>query len=403
MNIESIKKSYHQNDLDKTYETLVEIYKLTDVFKTEGEQRLLCMLDLRQRKPDEVIHLTNYLMNAQAKMSIEFVRAKAYAEWYHTKYATDINGYYGLVLDMFKKLRSHLSPFKILMKKGRYHNRPSEADCECFDIQQKSMIEGSVMGSAPYQLSAFPKEEQPVEVQNLIDVYTQYYTALHDGILLCMQMLDIEEKMHKDENTTYHMLITERNETWDILRNDRAFYNPTTIEQLKAVNPAYQDRMKYASERDFAPHGYHQYNKTDMRHYYQIIYFEAMNSEYEPLEHTIWGDDHDTIKKVRQVVKEFDNLLPDSFDKKDLGLYLFYFCKWASNSNIKKIHEYFTLHYCGRYKDELPKYAAVQHHSKNFNENNIKHKDFINSINLLISPSSKKDWRKEFNAILASS
>lgn len=403
MNIESIKKSYHKNDLDKTYETLVEVHSLTNSFRTEGDQRLLCMLSLRQRKEDEIIRLTKYLSESLAKMSIEFVRAKAYATWYHQKYATDINGYFGLVIEMFKKLKSHLSPFKVLMKKGRYHNRPSEADCENFDIQQKTMIEGSVMGSASFQLSAFPKEEQPVEVRNLMDVYTDYYTALHDGISLCMEMLDLEEKRHKDENTTYYMLETERNETWDILRNDHVLYNPNTIEQLKAVNPAYQDRMKYASEKDFAPHGYHQYNKTVMRHYYQIIYFEAMNSEYEPLERTIWGEDHDTIKKVRLVVKEFDSLLPDSFEKRDLGLYLFYFCKWAGDSNIKKVHEYFTLHYCGRYKNKLPKYPAVHHHSKNFNENNIKYKDFINSTNLLISPSSKKDWRKEFNAILASS
>lgn len=400
---DSIQKSYHQNDLDKTFETLVDVHKLTVNFKKEGEQRLLCMLDLRQRKPDEIIRLTNYLWNALAKMSIEFVRAKGYAEWYHQKYATDINGYYGLVIEMFKKLRSHLSPFKSLLKKGRYHNRPSEADCENFDIQQKTMIEGSVMGSAPFQLSAFPIEEQPFEVQKLIEVYSEYYTALGDGISLCLEMLDLDEKRHKDVNTTYYMLETERNETWDILRKDHVLYNPSAIERLKAENPAYQDRMKYASEKDFAPHGYHRYNKTVMRHYYQIIYFETMNSEYEPLERITWGDDYETIKNVRLVVQNFDNLLPDCFEKSDLGLYLFYFCKWACGNNIKKAHEYFTSHYNGRYKNELPKYPAVSHHNKNFNENNIKHKDFLNSINILISPTSKKDWRKEFNAILASS
>lgn len=397
-----IQKKYYLNDLDQTFENLVELLSVTKKFKEEGFDRMVSMVHLRKRTPDEICRLSNYLIEARAKMEKEYGRAEMYSQNYIQDYATNINGYYDSVKIAFEKSRSHVSPFKTLMQKGRYGNHPSPRECEIYNIQPKELIESSVMGNAPCELAMFPLEEQPKEVRNLYEQLKLFFDALEKCLNLCLSMIEKETQVKESPIDSYERLDFQRQKDWEKQKDVVYLISDATIDYLKDNNPIYQDRLKYASEQDFAPFGYHKYNQTEMQHFDLIDLYEIQKKGgYTGLELSLWNKQYDVIKKVRVIVKEFDNLLPPSFITRDIGRYMYYFCRWAKNNNIKGACEYFTQNYDGKYSKRLVKYESVHSHHRNFNDQHVDYRQFLERINYLTNGLSKKDWSKEFSIALA--
>ncbi len=397
-----VKNRYYRNDLDQTYENLVELIRISNRFKEEGYDRMICMIDLRKRTPEELKRLTDYLIEAGAKMEKEYCRADIYSQNYIQDYATNINGYYNAVRTAFEKSRSHVSPLKTLMQKGRYGNHPTPIECEIHNIQPKELIDCSVMGNASFEYAMFPIEEQPIEVQQLYEQLKLFFEKMEKCLTLCLNMIEKEKYVKSSIAESYERLEYQRKRDWNKQKDVVYLITESTINYLKENNPLYKDRLNYASERDFAPYGYHKYNKTEKEHCDLIDLYEIQKKGYgSASELSLWDKQYEVIQKVRTVVKEFDNLLPPSFVPRDMGRYMYYFCHWALSSNIKGACLYFSQNYHGMYSDRIVKYGSVHSHATNFNEQFIDYRQFIERINYLTNGLSKKDWSKEFEIVLA--
>lgn len=397
---QSIEDRYYCDDLDETRETLIALLRISKHFTDYGYDRLMAMLDLRKRSEEEIENLSKYLIEATAKMETEYLRATKYSVTYNEKYATDINGYYSKIHKVFTKVRSHMSPIRNLLKKGRPNKRPSQEDIKRFDISKKELIGSSVMGEASFEYQMFPIEEQPKIVQNLYEIYSRFIDAEGKCMELCIEMLDREEAIGNSEVESNALLEKDRKKWLHQLKDDVLLLNDDIISQLKAINPVYQERQKYASEKAFAPKGFHKFNTVSVRHYFLIDAYECLKSKYEMCELAIWGKQHDVIDKVRKVVSEFDNLLPEYFKKSMMGQYIYFFCHWASNGEVKEVYNYFAHHYQGKYK--IVGYAAVNNHCKTFNGNSVEYKRFINGINYLTTETIKIDLKQELSILLGS-
>lgn len=400
MNKDNIVQRYSQNTLDETRETLVNVLRITSQFKDYGYDRLLAMLDLRQRKESEILNLIKYLYDALGKMKSELIRAEVYKESYNKEYATEINGYYQELHEVFKKIRSHMSPFKTLMQKGQKGIHSYIADCEKYGVEPKSMMDTSVMGNAPFTYALFPIAEQPACIQQLYHILESFFEAIQKCMELCIEMINEETNIRKDPSRSYALFNEAREKAWKDILDEVLLITDSTIDTLKRINPVYQDSLKFSSERDFAPNGFHVYTKIALRHYNEIKCYEAQQKGYTGLELAIWDDQLDVIDNVRMVVKEFDNLLPESFEQRNMGQYMYYFCQWACAKKTKKVCEYFIQNYKGKYKPS--QYPAVNNHHKTFNEKAIEYRKFIENISFLTTSHVKTDWKKELSILLNS-
>lgn len=397
-----VRNRYYRNDLDQTYKNLVELIGISARFKEEGYDRMICMIDLRNRTPGEIKRLTEYLIEARAKMEKEYGRADIYSQNYIQDYATNINGYYDAVKTAFEKSRSHVSPFKTLMQKGRYGNYPTPIECEIHNIQPKELIESSVMGNAPFEYAMFPLEEQPKEVQQLYDQLKLFFEEMEKCLTLCLNMIEQENFVKGSPAESYERLECQRKKDWVKQKDTVYLITESTINYLKENNPLYKDRLNYASERDFAPYGYHKYNKTVKEHCDLIDLYDSQKKGLGTASELIlWDNQYEVIQKVRIVVKEFDNLLPPSFAPRDMGRYMYYFCHWALSSNIKGACLYFAENYHGMYSNRIVKYGSVNSHASKFKEEFIDYRQFVDRINYLTIGLCKKDWAKEFEIALA--
>lgn len=397
--MKSLKTMYFKNNLDMTKDTLVCILKITKNFELEGYDRMIAMLDLRNRREDEVMRLVNYLRDASTRMEEEYLRAEKYSVFYNKEYATDINGYYEIVHVAFSKIRSHMSTLKVVMLKGRKGNHPSEEDCRFYNIEPKDLLDCSVMGNAPITYSLFPLEEQPIVVQWLYEYLKRFIDAEKKCMELCVKMIDEETKLKNSPYESNMLLEKERQKAWKKLEDEILLFADAAIKSIKQSNPACQDRIKYASEKDFAPNGLHKYNKLALKHYFIVDLYESMQKgKHTQQELTIWYKQPEVIDDVRKVLSEFDNLLPEFFDQKKMGQYMYFFCKWAGGSSVKKVCEYFIQNYHGKYK--VVQYPAVNNHAKTFNEEAVEYREFICKISYLISKPSKTDWDNELSILL---
>lgn len=397
---QEIERCYVQKKLEVSYKTMVEIMDLIQHFHEEGEARLQEFVHMRKRSKDEINRLSDYLYDSRTKMEREYDRALKNSVGYNEKYPNNIGNYFGDISCMLSYLRSHMSALKNILRRACPTPRLPDSYYMRADISPKPLIQNSIMGRAPYCNPIFPMEEEADEVQCLFEQIKAFYAAEKKCMDLCAKILKSEKEKSQDPEYCFMLLNDERHKAWQKMEDEICLISEDAINTIKETNPAYRDRCNYASEREFAPFGFHRYNDSIMKHLHLLDYYVSrLKKDYTPLELSLWGNQYDVIDNVRKVVADFDNLLPEHFSTKDVGRYLYYFCNWAMPRNKKKVHQYFVETYKGEYK--TVNYGAVMHHKDTFNSDHVEHRIFISNIANLISLNGKKDWKKEFENRLA--
>ncbi len=398
---QQIERSYIQKRLDPSYKTLVEIMGLIDLFSEEGKARLQEFVHMRKRSKEEILRLANYMLEARTRMEIEYERAKRNSTGYNEKYPNNIGNYFGDVSTVLSKLRSHMSTLKTLLRKGCSSAHLSSGSYFQPVMPPKPLIQSSVMGRAPYCNPIFPMEEEAEEVQYLFEQVKAFYAAEKKCMDLCVEILENEKKKSQGPDYCMMLLSHERLNSWKKMEDDICLITDEVIHTIMETNPAYRDRCNFASEKEFAPYGFHRYNNDVVHHLHVLDYYQGrLTNNYTCLELSIWGDRYDEIENARKVVANFDNLLPEHFSSKEMGRFMYYFCIWVKSSNMKNVHRYFIETYKGKHKPVY--YNAVMHHKTTFNHEHVEYKVFVGNINNLISLNGKKDWKNEFDNRLAS-
>lgn len=397
---DNIESNYNKYHLDATYQTLTELLQIINKFKTEGSARLQAFITMRKRNEGEILRLTGYLRDARAKMATEYDRADKYSRTYNKQFYNNIGDYYHVLSDALSKMRSHLSAMNTVLRRGCYRKVNNTNYLFRTNTNPKSLINDSVIGNATFSYSVFPMEEEPDCVQNLFEHLKAFYLDEKKCLELCIQIIEQEKELRKKPEYCLMLLNEDRNRAWKKLENQIYLITDEVIAMLKETNNVYIERSKYVLDKDFATSGFHKYTECEMDHFHLLTFCIAQHENgFTEEELSLWKTQFDTIEKVRLVIAEFDNLLPDDFNQQDMGRYIFYFCKWAFPSNIKKVHQYFMNTYKGQHK--VTKYSSVSSHSSTFSEVKVEYRSFLNNINRLLTMNGKIDWRKEFEIVLS--
>ncbi len=382
---EEIRQAYYYTDIEPTLENLHDIIRISDIFIKEGGDRLMCAMDMRKWDLDEIERLTVYIIQSRQKMETELNRLKRYQEDFNDKFATDHNDYYNSVEIMLRRIRSHTSPLKNLLKMTCSQKHPNQKTCQHHHIKPKSVRKESVLASDTYQKPVFGIDDPttPAQVAGLFHELNKFFANEKKCMEICLKVLNEEAEIRKDPVKSKYVLDKYRRKAFEKLRGQIMLISDDTISTLKEITPAYQRFKSFATDEAFAQEEFHKHNITDMDHFCLIELAVAKhNSKLDNDELANWGDNPAWVKRIKYVIKHFDELLPSNFSHKMMGKFQYYFCKWALPGNISNATKYFIKHYNGKWK--VSKYAAVNSHGKDYDQHSAEVIDFNIAIDTLL-------------------
>lgn len=384
--------AYYNTDIEPTLQRLHQVKDIVSNFEVEGANRLMSALKMKHMDLEEIERLTEYISQAREKMGKELDRLHRYEKDFNKDFATDHNDYYNSVSEILRHMRSHMSPLKTILKRFCPRQHPTTSECAAYDIPQKSVFEESTLSKGIYEGNLFDLSTYPPIVQGLFNELIGFFKAEEECMNLCTEILQEEMDIRKDPVRSKCSLDTYRRKAYKRLRNQIFLLNEETINCLKEITPAYQRYLTYSSDEGFAQGEFHKHNNADMEHFC-IIECLTETAEITIEEKALWGNNPKTIKKIKYVISHFDELLPSDFRQKHMGLYLYIFCQWALQNNVKKALDYFIAHYKGMYK--VVKYAAVNKHNVDYDKNSEIVKKFLSNIKVLFADSNDEDLMEE--------
>ena len=345
----------------------------------------MCAMDMRKWDLDEIERLAVYIVQSRQKMETELNRLRKYQYDFNDMFATDHNDYYNSVAIMLKHIRSHTSPLKTLLKKTCNHKHPNQKVCQRHHIKPKSVRKESVLASDTYQKPIFSIDDPttPAQVSGLFRELKKFFADEKECMEICVKVLNEEAEIRKDPVKSKYVLDKYRRKAFEKLRGQIMLISDDTISTLKEITPAYQRFKSFATDEAFAQEEFHKHNITDMDHFCLIELAVAKHkSKLDNDELANWGDNPAWVKRIKYVIKHFDELLPDNFSHKMMGKFQYYFCKWALPGNISNATKYFIKHYNGKWK--VSKYAAVNSHGKEYDQHSAEVIDFHSAIDTLL-------------------
>lgn len=384
-NKNEIKESYYYTDIEPTLDNLHEIIRICEIFMKEGGDRLMCAMGMRKWDIDEIERLAVYIVQSRQKMETELNRLRKYKDDFNDMFATDHNNYYNSVAELLSHIRSHTSPLKNLLKKTCNRRHPDKKECKRYNIKPKSVRKESVLASGSYQKSLFSIDDPttPAQVSGLFRELKKFFADEKECMEICVEVLDEEAEIRKDPVKSKYVLDKYRRKAFEKLRGQIMLISDDTISTLKEITPAYQRFKSFATDEAFAQEEFHKHNITDMDHFCLIELAVAKHkSKLDNDELANWGDNPAWVKRIKYVIKHFDELLPDNFSHKMMGKFQYYFCKWALPGNISNATKYFIKHYNGKWK--VSKYAAVNSHGKEYDQHSAEVIDFHSAIDTLL-------------------
>lgn len=393
---DEIKQSYYYTDIEPTLDNLHEIIRICETFMKEGGDRLMCAMGMRKWDVDEIERLAVYIVQSRQKMETELIRLKKYKEDFNDMFATDHNNYYNSVAELLSHIRSHTSPLKSLLKKTCSRRHPNKKACRQYSIKPKSVRKESVLVCGSYQKPVFSIDDPttPAQVSGLFAELKNFFADERECMEICVEVLNEEAEIRKDPVKSKYVLDKYRRKAFEKLRGQIMLISDDTISTLKEITPAYQCFKNFATDEAFAQEEFHKHNVTDMDHFCLIeLAVSKQDNKLENDELANWGDNPSWVKKIRCVIKHFDELLPKYFTHKMMGKFQYYFCKWALPENISRATTYFIKHYHGKWK--VSKYGAVNSHGKDYDQRSDEVKNFQVAIQTLLEEANmpEKDVR----------
>jgi len=391
---EEIRQLYYYTDIKPMVENLYEIIRICETFEKDGGDRLMCAMDMRKWDLEEIERLSDYIVQSRQKMETELIRLKKYESRFNDMFATDHNDYYNSVAALLKRIRSHTSPLKTILQKTCSRKHPNKKECHKFNIKPKSVIKESVLAADSYQKPLFKIDDPttPPQVSGFFKELQKFFNDENECMEICIRVLSDEAEIRKDPVKSKYVLDKYRRKAFDKLRSQIMLISDDMISTLKEVTPAYQRFKGFATDEAFAQEEFHRHNVTDMDHFCLIeLAMAKQKNKLENDELANWGDNPVWVKKIKLVIKHFDEILPESFTHKMMGRFQYYFCKWALPNNISNATKYFIKHYNGKWK--VSKYGAVNSHGKDYDQHSAEVMDFHCAIETLLKNANMSETK----------
>lgn len=388
---------FYKPIIEPTQHTLDSIRGISENFSREGLKRVVSAVLMKGYDVDDLERLTIYVIDSVAKMKRERVFFDRFKADYISRFATEFNGYFKLIQEELKHLRSHIATLKQLMTRFCPPNHPNKEECRKYGIEAKDSLAVSALAQTTYQPDMFGIESCPPQVSALYNELKEFFGMMKDCIDECELLIAKEEQLRNNPLACEYILDRYFEDYDRRCGNMASRMTRNTVEALMETNPTYKASKNYADKQAFAQNEYHKHSVVDMDDFCLIEINNAKTgNNISDAEYALWKDNIDTITKVRLVVGDFDTLLPEkSAKQKGIGtLYVYAFCKWAKGDNVKAVLEYFRENYRGTKITSVPKYSTVSSQSAAYAKSDMK-KQFAEGVQQLLEHADDVEQRSE--------
>lgn len=362
-------------------EGLNELSSCIDKF---SEERFLYALHFKNYNSYDIDKKRNKIAFFTNKLDAEYNELKKISETFNLEYATDNNKCFVSAYDLLKRIRSSIKEtVKTFMSFCKRKSQREIAN-ELLTHIERRYGERSYLCSDSYSPSMFGFESYPPSVQALFNEMTKFFTLLKACIKLCIKVINEEKRIKANGDRSLYLFEEFYSKKYNELRNLFKYIN---IDVLRAdENPALASLKKYQDLDSWARHNFHNYSKKDC----QIIVLQNVLCKHRNLtkdEISLFGTDEEKILLYREIIRNFDKLLPNGYKKKNLPpMLVLMLLEYMECKNYEKGVEYFNniyLQSIDHWFGEV-KYGTVMTYRKVFHHNSAEYINFKEAVEALV-------------------
>ena len=355
------------------------------------DKRFLFALNYKDWDEAEIELMARQVCEYRTKLEQEHIRLIEFAKTFNKEFVTDNNRCFDTGLKLIRKLRSGISEVKRIYQKFCPRAPKQRFYYKAISNKKQSAFDYSYLSIGSYQLSLFPLDSEiyPPCVRGLYNELGRFFHQLSLSLALCMKVLHDEEKIRRDSK--YCNFLFEKFKE-KVMREmmDVVMLLPTDADIFQEKhNPAIASLKKYSGTEAWAPHGFHNYSKKDVRNLVIKEVQEAeKNGNISKEQIALFGNNSERIVKIDNIILHFDDLMPDDYKRKKLdAATIAMFMKWCGVTDEKHFVAYFNKLYerntAHQYKT-VKKGAVNAAKNKQVREkNNIEYNEFVQKLEKL--------------------
>ena len=308
----------------------------------------------------------------RGKLEAEFERLVEFAKVFNKEFVTENNKCYSSALLLLRKLKSGISETKRLFM-GFCPKAHRESIYHAIGNNPVSAFDYSNLSANAYQLDLFQFEGYPDCVNQLYNEMEQFFMVLIRSIQLCKQVLDDEKKIRNDNKYCKALFDEFKENLTGVLSNFFMLFQRDSEYLTEEANPAIASRNHYENDEAWASVGYHNYTKKEVQHLIvKQVLDEEEGSDLSRVEILLFGNDVQKVHKYRQIIRHFDELIPDSYHRQHLpAKYVQMFLRYVgiAKGHEKAAVEYFNQTYLST---EGHKFYTIAYQSVNACKQDVK-------------------------------
>ena len=328
----------------------------------------------------------NEVATYRGKLESEYNRLVEFSKVFNKEFATINNKCFSSALTMLHKLRSGISETKRLFTKFCPRAR-KESLRRTIANKPASAYDYAYISADTYQLPLFRFEEYPACVSGLYNEMEKFFLLLTRCIQLCKQVLDDEKKIKNDNKYCKYLFEEFKNKVLREIADIIMMISPNSDYLSEEKNPAIASRNNYENDEAWAPVGFHNFTKTDVK----LLVIKQVFEEEEAcnltkMEILLFGKDQHKVEKYRHIITHFDELIPENYHRKRLpgkSIQMFFQFVGIPSGLELQATDYFNETYLSNaeHRFNTVTYQAINGHKKEvLKDENGEYKAFADNI-----------------------
>ena len=283
-----------------------------------NSDRFLYALQYKNWDERTIETMSEEVASSRLRLEKEYERLAAFAKTFNKEFATDKNDCFDTALVMLRKLRSGISQTKKIFKRFCPRARKNEI-FHAIGQKPASAYEYARISADVYQLPLFSFEEFPACIGGLYHEMEKFFVILIKSIQLCKQVLKDEQDIKKDHKYCLYLFGVFKQDMLKQIHDIIMIIQPDSHHLTEEGNPAIASRSRYADDAAWAPVGFHQYDKRDVKLLViKQTFDEKAESDLTKTEILLFGNDQEKVHTYRRIIQHFDELIPESHRRKVL-------------------------------------------------------------------------------------
>ena len=333
----------------KIYDPKEGLESINRAIEKFDDKRFLFALNYKNWNESEMELMAKQVCEYRLKLEQEHIRLIEFAKTFNKEFVTDNNKCFNTGLKLIRKLRCGVSEVKRIYQRfcPRLPSKRYYYTAVC--TKKPSAFDYSYLSNDSYQLSLFPLDSEiyPPCVRGLYNELGRFFHQLSLSLALCMKVLQDEEKIRKDSEY-YNFLFEKFKEKVMKEMMDVIMLLPMEAEIFQEEhNPAIASLKKYSGTEAWAPYGFHNFSKKDVKH---LVIKEVREAEKKgnisKEQIALFENNPERIAKIDNIILHFDDLMPDNFKRGKLdAATIAMFMKWCGVINEKHFIAYFNKVY----------------------------------------------------------